>query len=307
MSFSILPHSPTSFIDDVETHALVWPRPENVIIGDKIGYGATSNAFIASIRTRDEDPTLVVAKVMKTRSMAEREFDAEIKALAAVDSPFVIKLIGADRSQRNPRLFLEYCPNGELFRAISRRKFLPEDVGRKYLRMLWEAVNDCHGAGVAHRDVKLENIFLAEDWSLRLADFGFATTGFLSSSYDMCGTEGLQAPELFKRAAYSPFEVDIWATGVTAFIIIVGAPPFIDVKNGCWYYGCVREQRWDLFWKQHEKFRDGPLLSDDVKAFLQRALQPIAHQRPTASQMLSDSYLSSMDLSDDDLRVFMEA
>ncbi len=59
------------------------------------------------------------------------------------------------------------------------------------------AISFTHDNGFAHRDVKLENILIANDFSLKLADFGFAARIFDSQKFEKSmGTEGYMAPEL---------------------------------------------------------------------------------------------------------------
>ena len=83
-----------------------------------------------------------------------------------------------------------------------------------------------HNQGLAHRDLKCENIFLDEKFNLILADFGFAGPiqgkdgeGKLKS---IIGTEGYMAPEIILKKPYVGSQVDIFALGVVLFIMVMG-------------------------------------------------------------------------------------
>lgn len=295
------PASPTSVMQGLDGHERI--SFSDVSLGNEIGHGATSNAYLSEYVNSEGLRVAAVTKILKHNAKMLSIFQAEKTAMSIVRSPYVVKILGAD--PHTARLLLEYCPNGEFFHAVSKLGSLREDIAKFYLRQLWSAVAACHSAGVAHRDIKLENILIDENWNLRLADFGFATTGFLVEAFDVCGTPGHQAPEILKLGGHSPCAVDVWSAGISSFIIVVGVPPFLDVKKDCWYYACARDQRWDAFWKQHEKFRSGPPLSAEVKLFLQRALRPDARDRPTAAQMLRDDFLSEEE-SEVNAQEFME-
>jgi len=143
------------------------------------------------------------------------------------------------------------------------------------------------------RDIKPENIVVAADWSLRLADFGTALIGeTLTREY--CGTETYIAPEVHSNLPYHPGPADVWSAGVTCFILLYGIPPFFASNAEDWYFRCAKEGAWEQFWQQHEKSRrslKASPLDAEAKCFLQRALDPSPHWRPSAEAMLNDPWL----------------
>ena len=83
--------------------------------------------------------------------------------------------------------------------------------------------------GVVHRDLKPENLLLAsadDDTNVKIADFGFAKhTQDLGQERAICGTADYIAPEILSARKYGP-AVDIWSSGVIAYILLGGYPPF---------------------------------------------------------------------------------
>jgi len=143
------------------------------------------------------------------------------------------------------------------------------------------------------RDIKPENIVVAADWSLRLADFGTSLVGE-TTTLEFCGTETYIAPEVHANMPYHPGPADVWSAGVTCFILLYGVPPFFASNTEDWYFRCAKEGAWDLFWKQHEKSRCSlniAPLDAAAKRFLQRALDPSPRWRPSAAAMLDDPWL----------------
>jgi serine/threonine protein kinase len=114
-----------------------------------------------------------------------------------------------------------------------------------------------HGQGYAHRDIKPDNILLDDQFNIKIADFGFA--GPLAGRhgddylYSKLGTEPYQAPEINLGQKYKGSEVDLFASSIVLFITMAGTPPFTKADKTEYYYKMIAGNRWDLFWKIHEK------------------------------------------------------
>ena len=104
---------------------------------------------------------------------------------------------------------------------------LPADNVRKIVRCIAEAISHLHGKGIAHRDIKLANVLLKKDFTIKLADFGFAKES--GQEEDMmrtyCGTPITMAPEILQGKPYDK-KCDIWSLGVILFQLIFGKLPF---------------------------------------------------------------------------------
>ena len=91
---------------------------------------------------------------------------------------------------------IEYCPEGDLFSNITERgKYVGNDFMAKsvFLQIL-DAVEFCHSIGIYHRDLKPENILVTENgMTVKLADFGLATTDRITSDYG-CGSTFYMSP-----------------------------------------------------------------------------------------------------------------
>lgn len=73
-------------------------------------------------------------------------------------------------------IVLELASGGELFDFVANSGRFNEKVARTYFYQLIEALKYLHSAGIAHRDLKPENIMLDQNFNLKVADFGFATS-----------------------------------------------------------------------------------------------------------------------------------
>ena len=138
-------------------------------------------------------------------------------------------------------------------------------------------MNASHLAGVAHRDMKCENILLDHEGNLKIADFGFAGptmgkdgTGYLKT---FCGTELYMAPEIHMKKHYKGTQVDIFASGIVLFHIVMSKAPFVKAGPKDAHYKCVAKGRADLFWKSHTKtLEGGDTLSPEFKDIIEKMM-----------------------------------
>lgn len=72
-------------------------------------------------------------------------------------------------------IILEMCDKQSMMDLLRRRKQLTEEEVRYYLLQIIEAMEHCLSRRVIHRDLKLGNVFINSDMTIRVGDFGLAT------------------------------------------------------------------------------------------------------------------------------------
>ena len=84
-----------------------------------------------------------------------------------------------------------------------------------------------HSQGIAHRDLKLENLLLDANHNLKVADFGLSNTMTDGQSLEtFCGSPDYVAPEILKSEAYDGTKIDSWSAGVILYTVLFGRLPF---------------------------------------------------------------------------------
>ncbi|KAL8806409.1 MAG: hypothetical protein Q9200_005041 [Gallowayella weberi] len=143
--------------------------------------------------------------------------------------PSIVSLVHSFETEAHIYLVLEYCSMGDLYEAINvgRGPLETENV-REFMLQLVNAVDFMHSKGIYHRDIKPENIFLAQDGSMKLGDFGLATTEAWSHESSV-GSDRYMAPEQYDctELGYSPAKADIWAIGICLLNILFAKNPFV--------------------------------------------------------------------------------
>ncbi|KAJ1335518.1 protein-serine/threonine kinase [Microdochium nivale] len=142
--------------------------------------------------------------------------------------PNIVNMIDTFETDAHLFIALEFCSQGDLYEAIRRGMGpLETEHVRDFMLELVDAVSYMHEHGIFHRDIKPENIFLSENGSMKLGDFGLATTD--KWSYESAvGSDRYMSPEQYDSAGagYSPAQADIWAIGVCLLNILFSRNPF---------------------------------------------------------------------------------
>jgi len=131
-------------------------------------------------------------------------------------------------------IIMDYANKGDLLRYIQKHSALTEQLAQRIFCELSSAVAYCHELGFCHRDLKCENILLADDLTVRLTDFGFAreieydSDGEVRMSGTFCGSAAYAAPEIIQGHHYDPRKHDSWSLGVILYIMVCGSMPYDD-------------------------------------------------------------------------------
>lgn len=142
--------------------------------------------------------------------------------------PNIVNLLHAFETDAHQFLVLEFCARGDLYEAIrDGHGPLETEHVRQFMLELVDAVRYIHSKGVYHRDIKPENIFLTKSGSMKLGDFGLATSDKWSTESTV-GSDRYMSPEQYDSAGagYSPAQADIWAIGVCLLNILFSRNPF---------------------------------------------------------------------------------
>jgi len=157
----------------------------------------------------------------------QKKIELECYAMETLSHKNIIKFYGSQETDQYLYLVLEYCHGGDLLAYMHNKKQLLEGEAFLLFRQLISAIELAHLCGFVHRDIKLENLLLCEDGTLKVGDWGFACPWDKKSCLqDFPGSLYYASPEIVKGDPYFGPESDVWSMGVTLFALVSGCIPF---------------------------------------------------------------------------------
>ncbi|KAJ2781606.1 hypothetical protein GGI15_003170 [Coemansia interrupta] len=129
-------------------------------------------------------------------------------------------------------LVIDLCENGPVQTLDAEQKASPvyePEIAHKYFAQALLGLEYLHEMGIVHRDIKLDNLLLTADNTLKIADFGESVMHEESGDKvkGTTGTPAFMAPELCQNASEISGEAaDIWSLGVCLYCFVFGTLPF---------------------------------------------------------------------------------
>ena len=165
--------------------------------------------------------------------------------------------------------------------VLKKRRRISESEAKYYSWQILDGLSYIHQQGVLHRDIKPANLFLDANMRVKIADFGLAERlrpDGNSARRTFCGTPSFIAPEVIRNRGGHTVQSDVWAVGITMYMLLVSRPPFEGSSTDATYRRILRTTT--LVWPS-----GGHLgVSDAVKDIVQLMLQHEPAQRITVSR-----------------------
>ncbi len=185
---------------------------------------------------RGFDPILdreVAIKVMladfseDTEQMRPR-FYREAKAVAKLQHRNIVTIFEFAEENQQPHIVMEFLRGLPLSARMEQHPSLTLDDKLDVVAQLCSGLGYAHTQGIVHRDVKPANVFILEDGTVKLLDFGIAklATSTLTRQGDVLGSAPYMSPEQIAGTQDLDGRSDVWSTGVLLFELLTGKKPF---------------------------------------------------------------------------------
>ncbi|HEU4616236.1 MAG TPA: serine/threonine-protein kinase [Kofleriaceae bacterium] len=256
-----------------------------------LGKGGMGAVYLADDEVLGE---LVALKVISSAFAVDEQamiarFRREAAAARKVSSPSVIRI--HDIGEARPGLLylsMEYFAGRTLSELIAQRGIVPIKDVQDILQQVAAGLEAAHQAGVVHRDLKPSNVLVGERGTVKIIDFGLATTGFgdgLTATGAILGTPHYMAPEQV-RGKNVDARTDIYALGALAYHLVTGRPPFAGDNAIAIGFAHLSEPPTP----PHQLRKDCPASLD---AAILAALAKSPDERPSTARAFLDQALSA--------------
>ena len=254
-------------------------------------------------------------KELPVKKIKDKEkFKNEINIMSKCDHPNIIKLVEIYEDRMFIELIMEECFGGTLFDRLYKNmeeegEAFSEKEAAKIFKQIMSAIYYCHKQGIAHRDLKMENVlflYKTKDSPIKVIDFGLSEfqslpenlLEIISGEKNMMmtgsvGTPHYISPEVIK-GKYNQ-KCDIWSAGVILYAMLSGSFPF-NGKSDKDIYKAIIKRKYDFkkdVWKNisnEAKDLINHLLCDEDKRYnAEMALNHpwIVHMAPNAAGTIS--------------------
>src|SRR3989441_5936148 len=196
-----------------------------------------SRVFVAVETELDRRVVIKVLAPELAAGVSVDRFKREIQLAASLQHPHIVPLLAAGPAEE---LLYYTMPliEGESLRAkLAREGALPISDTVRILRDVADALAYAHKHGVAHRDIKPDNVLLSNQHAV-VTDFGVAkalseSTGqsSLTSAGVALGTPAYMAPEQAAADPHTDHRCDLYAVGAPAYEMLTGRPPFTGATH----------------------------------------------------------------------------
>lgn len=198
------------------------------VLDSRLGDGGQAAVF------RARDVKLGVTRALKimlprfaSKAKVRARFSAEARAMAQLEHKNIVRVYDVETDSALPYLVMELVPSGSLANWLETYGAFPAQQAVHVALQICAGADCAHAANIVHRDIKPQNVLVAQDGTCKLTDFGIAR--FEDSNQTRMGasmgTEGYMAPEQARDASTVDVRSDVYGIAMTLFVLATGNDP----------------------------------------------------------------------------------
>ncbi|EJK74608.1 hypothetical protein THAOC_03705 [Thalassiosira oceanica] len=241
--------------------------------------------------TRIDTRKTYAIKVIKRKGLTQSD-DAtvlnEVSILKSLRHKHIVPLRDFFEEPDTFYLVMHKCRGGDVLDRVASIEQYSEKDARQFSRGLLDGVAFMSERGIAHRDLKPQNLLLEredDNTQVKICDFGYAKRVYMPQSLTtLCGSLHYVAPELLKNHPYDQ-SADMWSVGVIIYFLLVGYLPFHS-KNQDELFKIIRLGKFSF----EPKYWSG--ISKEAKDLISKLLDVDPSTRLTATQALNSDWMS---------------
>ena len=210
-----------------------------------LGKGAMGIVYLAhdTILERDVALKVMVAAIADDPELKTR-FEREAKAVARMTHPNVVNVFDlGSHTDGSPFIAMELLKGMDLQKAVRTPPPLTLERKVNIIVQTLAGLAHAHQAGIVHRDIKPANIFINQDGTVKIMDFGVArlTTASMTGTGNIVGTADYMSPEQVKGAKVDG-RSDLFSVGCMLYELLAGRRPFHSDNLMAIFYKITHEE-----------------------------------------------------------------
>ena len=260
-------------------------------IGKIIGKGAYSVVKICKNKITQEKFAMKIYEKKNLKDhIIKKCISKEIEILKKLNHPNIVKLYDVIYTDKNILLIQELV-NGISLRdyyntEIRNQKDISENKFKLLtllFKQIFSAFDHIHKKGIAHRDIKLENILMNKNHEIKIIDFGFGMYDPRNNLQKFfCGTPNYMAPEIIMKKEYNGQKSDIWSLGVLIYKLFCADFPFKGKNQKELYKDIVKG-----------KYKIKDYVPECVKIVIEKMIKTKPKDRINCEQVLQSHWLKN--------------
>ncbi len=202
----------------------------------KLGEGGTGVVWVAeNVGLGSRVAVKVLHGSLLRRPDAQKRFISEARAMAQIDSPYVVKVYDISVTPTGePYMVMELLSGEDLSARMKRLGALGAPEVVQYVEQICSALDEAHARGIIHRDIKPANLMVVGTHrgnEIKVLDFGIAKNptmedlGLTQTSHFL-GTPYYMSPEQMVSPKHIDQRADLWSVGVLAYQLLSNRLPF---------------------------------------------------------------------------------
>jgi len=246
----------------------------------------------------------------KNGKKLDPNFENERKFIGS-SHPNVISMIEEQEICTIPELdgeysavIMEFASYGDFIDVIPKIGMPNDEVlARTFFHHLVEGLEYLHSNGLAHLDLKAENLLLGDDFQLKITDFDMSSEIGSGVTHGK-GTENFRAPEFIFDNCKDFVAADVYSVGILLFVFKYGHFPYVEknfIKDKSLHDLLLTNA--NAFWEHHLLIGgDRMKASDDFKTLFEGMTHPVAQFRWSLKQVKASKWYNGPIYNDDVLR-----
>jgi serine/threonine protein kinase len=215
------------------------------------------------------------------------------------NNPYILRYIGNGNgtitlnnniNQNKPYVIYENASNNDLNFYNQSNQTFSERQAKLIFKKILEGIKAIHNSNLCHRDIKLDNILLDNDYNPKIYGFHFCCENS-NDLKDFLGTYSYTAPEILLRKAYNGQKADIFSLGQLLFKLVNKTFGFESSKNDK-LYKFIKLKQYPNFW--NSPIFHNLNLSESFKKLFVRMIAYNPNERPLIDEILNDEWMKEI-------------